>query len=195
MPSPKAPPPIYRLKITLIGIEPPIRRRIQVPSSIKLCCLHSALQVVMGWTDSHLHQFEKGSKNWGIPQYYEDENLDVVDDGGVTLGNVLHTESDSMAYVYDLGDDWRHQILLEKILPAEATPNRPVCLSGERRCPREDVGGVSGYEEFLEVIFDPTHEEYEHLVGWAGGHFIDEFDLKAVNEILGRMRWPVRHRR
>ena len=57
------------------------------------------------------------------------------------------------------------------------------------------MGGVSGYEEFLEVIFDPNHEEYEHLVGWAGGHFIDEFDLKAVNEILSRMRWPVRHRR
>jgi hypothetical protein len=68
-------------------------------------------------------------------------------------------------------------------------------LGGERRCPPEDVGGVSGYKEFLEVIFDPTHEEYEHLVGWAGGHFVDEFDMKAVNGKLSRMRWPVRHRR
>ncbi|MGD1092333.1 MAG: plasmid pRiA4b ORF-3 family protein [Bryobacteraceae bacterium] len=65
MPSSKAPPSIYRLKITLAGIEPPIWRRIQVPSSIELCCLHSALQTVMGWTDSHLHQFEKDGKYWG----------------------------------------------------------------------------------------------------------------------------------
>ena len=63
MPSPKAPPSIYRLKITLAGAEPLIWRNIQVPSSIKLCCLHSALQVVMGSTDSHLHQFEKDRKN------------------------------------------------------------------------------------------------------------------------------------
>ena len=63
MPSPKALPPIYQLKIALTGITPPIWRRIQVPSSIKLCCFHSALQVVMGWSDSHLHQFEKDGKN------------------------------------------------------------------------------------------------------------------------------------
>ena len=69
--SSKAPPPVYQLKITLIDIDPPIWRRIQVPSSIKLCCLHSALQVVMGWADSHLHQFEKDGKNWGVPEYDE----------------------------------------------------------------------------------------------------------------------------
>jgi hypothetical protein len=72
---------------------------------------------------------------------------------------------------------------------------RPVCLGGERRCPPEDVGGVPGYQKFLEVVFDPTHEEYERLVGWAGGYFVDEFGLNAVNNKLSRMRWPVRHRR
>src|SRR6202521_5268067 len=66
-----------QLKITLTGITPPIWRRIQVPSSIKLCCFHSALQVAMGWTDSHLHQFEKDEKKWGIVQLYEDEKDDV----------------------------------------------------------------------------------------------------------------------
>jgi len=64
MPAGKAPPPVYQLKITLAESAPVIWRRLQVPSSIKLCCLHSAIQVVMGWTDSHLHQFEKDGKNW-----------------------------------------------------------------------------------------------------------------------------------
>jgi hypothetical protein len=149
----------------------------------------------MGWTDSHLHQFEKDAKYWGVPEWDEFDELNLIQESKTQLAKVLKAEGDSMVYEYDFGDNWRHEILLEKILPAEATLSRPVCLSGERRCPREDVGGVSGYDEFLEVIFDPTHEEYEHLVGWAGGHFIDEFDLKAVNQILARMRWPVRHRR
>jgi hypothetical protein len=57
------------------------------------------------------------------------------------------------------------------------------------------VGGVRGYQEFLEIILDPTDKEYKRYVKWAGGHFIDEFDLEAVNETLSRMQWPVRHRR
>jgi hypothetical protein len=195
MPSKNAPPPVYRLKITLIGIEPPIWRMLQVPGSIKLCCLHSALQVVMGWKENHLHEFEKDGKRWGIVQLYQDEEVDVAGDGDATIAEVLKSEGDSMIYVYDFGDHWRHQVVLEKSFPAENAADRPICLGGERRCPPEDVGGVSGYEEFLEVIVDPTHEKYEHYVGWAGGHFMDEFDLMTANKRLARMRWPVRHQR
>jgi hypothetical protein len=82
-----------------------------------------------------------------------------------------------------------------QLQPAESALKHPVCLSGERRCPPEDVGGVHGYQEFLVVIFDPKHEEFERMVHWAGGHFVDEFDVKAVNQTLSRIRWPVRHRR
>ena len=92
-------------------------------------------------------------------------------------------------------DNWRHEVVLEKIVPPGDPPNKPICLGGERRCPPEDVGGVTGYGEFLEAICDPNHDEYEAMVRWAGGHFHDTFDVKATNEILGRMRWPLRHRR
>jgi hypothetical protein len=61
----KPTPSIYQLKITLLEIEPPIWRRIQVPSTMPLCCLHDAIQAVMGWTDSHLHQFDKDGKPLG----------------------------------------------------------------------------------------------------------------------------------
>jgi len=116
MPSPKAL-PIYQLKITLIGVIPPIWRSMQVSGSIKLCCLHSAIQVAMGWTDSHLHQFEKDGKNWGFVQLFEDEKFDVVDDGGVTLVEVLKAEGDGMTYQYDFGDDWQHSIFSSKDEP------------------------------------------------------------------------------
>src|ERR1700759_4499571 len=107
MPLAKAPCPIYELKITLLDIEPSIWRRLQVPSVITLSRLHDAFQIVMGWTDSHLHQFEKDGEYWGIP---DDDALegapDVIEESGVALDSVLTAEADSMLYVYDFGDNW-----------------------------------------------------------------------------------------
>ena len=146
MPPKKAPPPVYRLKITLLEIEPPIWRRIEVLSSIKLCCLHSVLQVVMGWTDSHLHQFERDGKNWGVPKWDEFDELDLIDESKTQLAKVLKSEGESMIYQYDFGDNWRHQVVLEKIILVHDVVKVPLCFGGERRCPPEDVGGASGYQ-------------------------------------------------
>ena len=201
----KTGPCIYELRITLAEIRPPIWRQVQVPNSLRLCCLHDVLQAAMGWTDSHLHLLEKDGKYWGVPEHYEDGDIDMLDERQTKISDVLKAKGDSVLYVYDLGDDWRHEVVLEKILPTPDTTARPVCIAGERHCPPEDVGGTSGYEEFLEVIFDPRHEEYEHNVRWAGGpsaltHSVErfqpeEFDAKAVDATLSRMRWPARPRR
>jgi len=189
---------IYELRITLQEISPPIWRLVQVPDTLPLNRLHDVLQTVIGWTDSHLHQFEKDGKHWGVPEPDEDYSIEIMDESRTTIGAVLTTPGDSMLYVYDFGDNWRHNVELEKILPASGVV-RPVCLAGERHCPPEDVGGVPGYAEFLEVIFEPGHEEYEHYVRWAGGpsplnrsvgRFQPEgFDMMAVNKALSRMRW------
>jgi hypothetical protein len=196
MATAKAKPSIYQLKITLLEIDPPIWRRLQVPSTIPLCCLHDAFQAVLGWTDSHLHQFEKDGQYWGVPDDDAIEgDIEVLGEGRVPVAKILVAEGDSMVYVYDFGDNWRHQVVLEKIVPSDET-TKPLCLAGNRRCPPEDVGGPHGYQEFLDAIFDPAHEEFEHFRQWAGDPVhAEEFDLKAVNEILERMRWPMRHRR
>jgi hypothetical protein len=175
---------IYQLKITLLEIEPLIWRRIQIPSSIQLCCLHDAFQVVMGWTDSHLHQFEKDGKVWGDPRNDEFGEFNIIDEGRTTLNKALKLEGDSMVYVYDFGDDWRHEVLLEKIVSVESATSRPVCMGGERRCPPEDVVGAYGYSEFLEAIFDPTHEDYDQFVRWAGGHFQAESGQRWVTHAV-----------
>jgi hypothetical protein len=192
MPAKKATPLIYELKIVLTGIDPPIWRRIQVPSTLLLCCLHDALQAVMGWTDSHLHQFEKDGKYWGDPGSDEYGDLKLIDESKAAVGKVLKAEGHALVYVYDFGDNWRHQVVLEKIIPSEL-PTKPVCLAGARRCPPEDVGGAHGYQELLEVIFNPEHEDFEHYRQWAGHIHAEQFSIGAVNEILGRMRWPRRH--
>ncbi len=197
MPRKKEPPSVYQLKITLLGIEPPIWRRIQVPNTLLLCCLHDALQAVFGWTDSHMHQFVKDDTYFGNPEWRPDlDDIKFVEESRVRVGRVLKAEGDSVRYDYDFGDNWQHAIVLEKILPAPDVRPGPICLGGERHRPPEDVGGTSGYERLLEVIFDPTHEEYEHYMGWVGGSFQpEEFNVDAVNETLARMRWPMRHRR
>lgn len=148
----------------------------------------------MGWTESHLHQFEKDGKYWAVPEWDEFGDLELLDEKKVPLGKLLNTVGDSLVYVCDYGDDWRHEVTLEEITSADR-PTTPVCLGGERRCPPEDVGGPHGYQEFLEAVFDPEHEEFEHYRQWAGNPVhAEEFDLKAVNNTLSRMRWPVRHR-
>src|SRR5437660_9330923 len=100
---------LYQLKITLRDILPPIWRRIQVPAGMRLSRLHDVVQVAMGWTDSHLHQFVKDGVSYGIPDD-EFSDSDVFDDELVDLGELLKAEGDSLLYVYDFGDDWRHDM-------------------------------------------------------------------------------------
>jgi hypothetical protein len=138
----------------------------------------------MGWTDSHLHQFKRDGKK-GVPQWDAFE-LNLLDESKTSLATVLTIEGDAMLYEYDFGDNWRHQVVLEKILPAEGTPEKPVCVDGDRRCPPEDVGGISGYGEFLKAVLDPKHKSHDRYVQWFGGHFVDGFDLAAVNDTLSQ---------
>jgi hypothetical protein len=60
-------------------------------------------------------------------------------------------------------------------------------LGGERACPPDDVGGIPGYEHFLNALADPDHPEHEDMVTWIGGRFDpDDFDVQRANrEIHG----------
>jgi hypothetical protein len=151
--------------------------------------LCDAIQAVFGRTDAHLHHFEKHGEYWGVPDEADLEGLN--DEGNVQVRKVRAGCGDSLNYAYDFEDNWRHKILLERVLPAGST-SRPIWVDGRRRRPPEDIGGPSGYEEFLNVTFEPGLEEAERFRKWAGATFhAEEFDLKAVNRVLAGMRWPV----
>ena len=93
-----------------------------------------------------------------------------------------------MLYRYDFGDDWRHEIVLEQVLPARHSVSHPICLDGQGHGPPEDVGGVLGYEEFLRPLSYRYLLEYRPTRKWAGGDFDpDEFDLETVNSALSTM--------
>jgi hypothetical protein len=174
---------IYQIKISLIGVKPPIWRTILVSSAIDLEIFHDTIQLVMGWTDSHLHQFIANQVFYGTPD--DDFELEMEDETKYKLSQLLKKEKDSLIYEYDFGDSWEHKVLLEKILPDDGKTILPVCLKGKRACPPEDCGGIWGYEELLVTISDSKHPDHEDMLEWLGGEFDpEEFDLEEINEDL-----------
>ncbi len=174
---------IYQLKVTLKGARPPIWRRFQISSSDSLEELHLALQIVMGWDLTHLHEFSHQQARYGIPD--DDFPTDILDERNYRLGEVLKNEKDKVIYDYDFGDGWRHDVVLEKILPFTTNIVLPICIKGKRACPPEDIGGLGGYENFLQIIADPSDPEYEETLEWIGSDFDAEyFDLTDKNNLL-----------
>lgn len=189
-PAAKVGAPIYQIKVTLTRFKPAIWRRVQVGDDITLGTLHVIIQMVMGWGGGHLHQFILGKRPnlifIGSPSTFDDE---MGSEDEVTVKQVLPAAKSKMTYEYDFGDDWKHEILLEKIVSAEPKVYYPRCLAGEKACPPDDVGGVWGYANFLDAIKNPKHPEHKDLLDWVGGDFDPEkFDLEDVNKRLKNLK-------
>jgi hypothetical protein len=182
-------PGIYQLKITLSEIAPPIWRRLHVPAEASLTQLHEVIQVAFGWLDYHPHQYIVDGQHIGVPDpEYADEMPPMKDERDATLRDILGAKS--IVYEYDFGDSWQHLIEIESVgVHPEAGLTYPACTGGERARPPEDCGGVSGYEELLQILADPEHEEHRHMKTWVGRKFAPEkFDLLATNRALQKVR-------
>ena len=185
----------YTLKITLSSVEPPIWRRLRVPGGANLGWLHAVIQVAMGWTNSHLHQFTAGEQTYSDPRFeidmFEDDPL-VLDENEVTLRHVVPRQKDSLGYEYDFGDSWNHEIVVEQMQPCDpAAPTIAECIDGARACPPDDCGGPWGYEDLLEILSHPEHEEHQSMKEWLGRPFDPEvFDHDNVNKYLRTLKWP-----
>ncbi len=176
--------PIYRLKIGLAEIAPPVWRRIRVRGDFSLERLHDVFQYIMGWQDAHLHEWAVGGRRYGQPEPEEPE-YEVDDEAKLTLREAASIEGARFEYLYDLGDSWTHEVIVEGIEPPDPEFRSPECVAGERACPPEDCGGPPGYENFLEAIRNPRHPEHKDHLAWIGGRFDPEaFDLAAVNRRL-----------
>ncbi len=180
---------VYQFKISMKGITPQIWRRIQVPENYTFFDLHNAIQAVMDWDDYHLHEFEMPDPKIGVLQrigtegnefeIFEDELL--VPEENTRLSDYFTLENKAALYRYDFGDNWQVKVRLEKILPRKEGVDYPVCTAGKRAAVPEDVGGIVGYENMLEILKDPSHPEYEDAIEWLGEDFDPEyFDPKDV---------------
>lgn len=178
---------VYQFKITLKGLKPPIWRRIQVPGTYSFWDLHVAIQDSFGWLDCHLHNFEiinprtGESEEIGIPTEDLGGFVDMLAGWECEISKYFSGGNKKADYIYDFGDDWNHDVRLEKILPRDPKVKYPVCTGGKRACPPEDCGGVWGYEELLEIIMDSGHERHDEMMEWLDGDFDPEhFDITKI---------------
>ena len=163
MPTPPGQ-PVVDCTIELREVEPRVWRRLLVPGSVRLDKLHRMFQAAMGWEDYHLHSFDIGAERYGMQlDDYPDEELQEK-------------------------DSWEHEITVHRVWRMPKGLKFAVCLDGANACPPEDVGGSWGYEHYLAVLGDPTHEEHDHLSGWRGPFDSKAFDLALVNAYLQAVR-------
>lgn len=177
---------VCQLTVTLDGIEPPIWRRPVVPAWFTLDKVHDVLQTALGWTNSHLHMFRFGDERVGTPYELGDLDETYTRSGRIVhVGDLVARGHRRVEYEYDFGDGWTHTIEIDDVRDEEGLSL--ACLDGARACPPEDCGGVHGYQRLLEILFDPTHQEFEDSRHWVGPAFDPErFDLRRVNQQLGR---------
>ncbi|MGB7961958.1 MAG: plasmid pRiA4b ORF-3 family protein [Propionicimonas sp.] len=186
----------FVVRLDLDNTKPPIWRRLRLASDLTLSELHEILQIAMGWTDSHLHQFQMGpdAKDFRVVPFLTPFDLDEGETDGtleseVRLDQTIAKPGHRLYYEYDFGDGWEHTIKLEKIEPWAETGPVAVCVAGRRACPPEDVGGPPGYHDVLDALeghIEPAEVEWmaERIEWLPEGFDPAAFSADEVNELL-----------
>lgn len=170
-----------QFKIQIKGItKPPVWRRVLVPASFTFAQFHQVIQCAFGWENAHLYSFSPSG--YGSFPVIEASSSSSI--GGAKSLNAEKTklykellrEKQTYTYIYDFGDDWIHQITLEKKVSDEQITT-PQILAGKGTCPPEDCGGPWGYEHLKEVLNDPKNPEHEEMKEWLGLEPDEEWNL------------------
>lgn len=119
--------------------------------------------------------------------YQERLKIEVRKPSGLKIDDYLETYKE-IRYNYDFGDDWNFIIRLEQIVD-DYYFGFPTLLDGEQTAPPEDVGGIYGYYEFLEVYNDPKHPEHEDTKAWAESLHFREYDPDWINTGLKGIKY------
>lgn len=176
---------LFQIHIALKYIKPRIWRRLLVAADTPVEDFHKIIQTTMGWENCHLHHFIKDDLIYSLSSEEDLFGFGNIDYQGIKIRKLLCFEGDKILYVYDFGDDWVHEIRLEKILSADNRQKHPVCLKGKRACPPEDCGGVWGYQRILEIMENPQHPDYDNTMEWIGEDFMpDYFNVEEINAAL-----------
>jgi len=183
-----------QLRVSIDEIEPPVWRRLVVPADWNLEQLHLTIQAAFNWWNYHLHEFQIGGLRFGdAAAAYEgscEDDSRVFEQCDVRLRDFTGIGS-TFRYLYDFGEGWSQMVEIERWLSLETPSTQAKCIDGARARPPEDVGGIPGYEHFLEIMNDPNDPEYRETKRWCGGHFDPEwFDLAMVNKDVSNALKP-----
>jgi hypothetical protein len=188
----------FQFKIQLKNIsDPPVWRRLLVPEQFTFLRFHKVIQVAFGWDDYHLFQFSpKGYGSFpitNIPSPEDDfmfRNEKPLDARKSKLADIFTVPKQKFIYIYDFGDDWKHEIILEKI--ADEKLLRAFVIAGGGACPPEDCGGPWGYAELKMILDDPKHPEHFEMKEWLGltkkqKWDADAFDLEKTKPLVAKV--------
>jgi hypothetical protein len=182
--------PIHQVKITLKWSDPAIWRRVLVDGDTSLGELHGVIQAVMGWGNSHLHQFIVGPARspvylGSVDPWFGMDDGSVLPEEDFTVAAIAVQAKRKFGYEYDFGDGWLHEIKVEKLLPVDPALKYPLCIAGENACPPDDCGGIGGYYRMLEILADPKDAEHGDWKDWVPRGFDPlKFDLARANARL-----------
>jgi hypothetical protein len=177
------------LRIELEDIDPLIWRRVAVRTSINLKSVHGVIQAAMGWLDRHLWEFTANERKYSVLIPNDpDWNARINNAATTKLSALLATGVEGISYIYDIGDNWQHRIIVEKLKAAEPGVLYPQFLGGERRCPPEDCGGFPGYYDFLDNIASKQSKKRKAALDWYGAPYDpDEIDEQQIVIALNRI--------
>jgi len=178
---------IARLRIVLSDVEPEIWRAVDVPLGASLRMIHDIIQAVMGWQDYHLWEFEVDGRRYGRPDpHWKDDSVFAA--SNIRLRALIDRGVRQFDYTYDMGDDWHHVVSIESVGPGEPGMEYPRYVGGARRCPPEDVGGIPGFENFLDAIANADHPEHQEMTNWHSAGYRTAFDPEIVDELAAKRR-------
>lgn len=145
----------YCIRVTMDELMYPVWRSLLIPGHIQLKELHQVIQAAFGWMDLHDYCFwteVDGCKTEMTPE--------------VLVSSYLGQEA-KLFYLYDFSDRWLHTIEVEEIIQSDRPLKHIKCIAGNRHRPPESVGGVLGYQEFLDIVTNPKNPRYYEQLEWA----------------------------
>jgi len=147
-------------------------RRLLIRSDSTVADLHYTIQIAIGWSDVHLNRFHIHGQDFGV---YHDGGISFSDNPEKVLLSAFGFRTrERFLYEYDFGDEWLHEVRIEKCLPIDPKLIYPVCIDGKYAAPPEDFGGAHAYMQMRQEL------KYRSVFGdnRIDDDFDDENDLE-----------------
>ena len=172
------------VRVDLVDADPAVWRRLELPSTLRLDQLHVVMQAAFDWDDAHLHRFSLGSSAWGHDGEVflcgvdvEEGDTDGVPEQDVRLDEVLREVGEGLLYVYDYGDDWTHQLVVEQVV---GVVERPRCLAAAGGAPPEDSGGILAWNDRPGRAPEPDQAQIEQRLAAELAHAVLPAEIGAL---------------
>ena len=140
---------VARITITLLDVEPGVRRVIEVPLATTLRPSpdhpgrHGVAQPPSLRVSRRAHCLRRAKPGMGRSDHR------VTPAAKTPLADLLSAANKRILYIYDMGDDWQHR--LDIVRPeADNAIAYPRLIKAQGRCPPEDVGGAPGFDHFID---------------------------------------------